>query len=176
MKNIGRRAALSLLAFVLTGCAAVSQWWQNFTKNPIAQIQTFIQEVQTVLTILEGVWNFILPFIPASALPAAQQQYANAVAAVGDAEGALQDSVTAAVAATQSPMPDLTTLMTAVTGDIDNVIAIIDLYKGNAQVTVPDAGPIPTAASRAGSSAAMSYLDDARARNIKLKNFKIQVQ
>jgi hypothetical protein len=161
---------LSLTLLVSAGCASVSQWWQNFTKNPIAQIQSFEQEVATILTILNTAWQFIQPFIPAAVLPFAQTQYTNAVAAVGHAEAALQDGVTAAVDATQSPMPDFSGLVTAVTAAVNQVIAIVDQYKGTAPVAVPDAGPtIVAATSPVG-------LEEARARNAKLKTFKIQVK
>jgi hypothetical protein len=165
-----KKLALALMlttAITVSGCAAVSQWWQNFKNNPIAQIQTFEQGVQTVLTLLEGAWNFIQPFIPASALPVAQQQYANAVSSVGHAESVLEDAVNGAVAAQQSPMPDFTTLMAAISDAVSQVVAIIDTYKGAAPVNLGDAG---VTASRV----APPGLEEARARNLQLRSFRVQ--
>jgi hypothetical protein len=156
--------ALALVGTIFTaGCATVSAWWQSFTQSPATQIESFFQEVQTVLTLLEGAWNLVQPFIPASALTMAQQQYANAIAGVAHAEAALQDALDAAVAAEQSPMPDFTTMMTSVDDALNQVISIVDLYRGGAV----DGGPALS------SKVDIAALEEARTRVAKLHSFRI---
>jgi len=171
LRNVFISAMLSL-ALLSTECAAVSQWWQNFQKNPVAQVQAFLSEVQTVLNILEGAWNFISPLLPASILPAAQQQYSNAVTSVGHAEAVLQDAVTADIAAQQSS-PDLTAFVAAVSDALNQVIAIIDTYKGNANVSVPDAGPTGI---RVIATIQPPGLEEARTRTAHLRTYQIGVR
>jgi hypothetical protein len=168
MKIKTKLLALMLsLSLATGGCAALKSWFDNFVKDPIAQIQAFEQEVQTILTTLEAAWQFILPLIPASAQPAAQQQYANAVASVGHAEAVLQDAVKGAVAAKQEPMPDFAGLTQAITDAVSQVIAVIDTYGGNIPMTLIDGGV-------GGARPRPPGLDEARARNARLHTFKVQ--
>lgn len=161
MKKIVTIMVLTTTLFT-SGCATLSSWWNSFTENPAAQIQGFFQQVQTVLTLLEGAWSLVQPFIPASALPSVQKQYALAVSAVGHAEGVLQDAVNAAVAAKTSPMPDFSALITAVTDAINQVIAIVDQYK-TGTVTASTTVTIPA-------------LEEARTRTATLSSFHVVVQ
>lgn len=165
-------ALVALTLLTATGCAALKQWWTNFTQNPIAQIQAFEADVQTFLNILASAWNFIQPFIPAAQLQVATQQYNNAVLDVNNAMGVLQDGVTTAVDAQQTPMPNFDGMVAAVSDAIQKVIGVIDAYKGNAPVVLPEAGVL-------GAAAPQHYvpgLEEVRARNTKLRNTHIGVR
>ena len=126
------------------GCAAAAQWWQNFESNPVAQIQSFESGVQVVLNDVQVAWTIIQPFLPTSSAAAVTQQYENGVYAVNGALQVLNDAVQADIAA-QTPNPDFSTLMTAVTNAIQTVISIVQQYAGQSPVPVPglDAGTPP---------------------------------
>ena len=136
-KNIATGLLIvSMLMAALGLQACNSAWWQNFTNNPVAEVQAFEQSVQVVLNIAEASWATIEPFLPANVQAQAQAAYSAAVVVVNKAIVALNDAVQAAIAA-QGPAPDFTAVMQAVSDAIAQVVAIINQFK----TQVPPTGP-----------------------------------
>jgi hypothetical protein len=114
MKNLKMYVlACAVAAGCLFGASACSgcnsSWWQNFTSNPLAVVQTFTQYAQTALSVAEGAWPAIYAALPAGAQPQALADYNKSVAATGDALTALNDGVQAAIDA-ETPNPDFSQL------------------------------------------------------------------
>jgi hypothetical protein len=160
-------------AVTITGCG--SSWWTNFVDDPVQQVQTFEQGVQVALNDAAIAWSVIQPFLPASSAAQITQQYNNAVFAVNHALQVLSDAVTAAVAA-ETPNPDFSTLMTAVTDAVSQVLAIIQQYvqpaapvvADSGAPAVPDAGP-PLSAKPGKALPSVPAYDEAVLLNDRLK-------
>jgi hypothetical protein len=144
-KTLVALSVATLAATTLPGCAAVTQWWQSFENDPVAQVQTFEAATQVAINAAELAWPAILPTIPAANQAQAVLQFNNAVTAIDDAEQALNDGVNVAVIAKTSN-PNFTALMQAVSDAVSQVTAIVDLYSGTT-VPVVAAGDAGTAAS-----------------------------
>jgi len=154
-----------VLSFSLTaGCAQFSQWWQNFSQDPVAQVQTFEQSTQIVLSDLAVAWETIKIFLPPAVLVQAQQQYDKAVAAVNHALAALQDAVQAAVDA-KNNAPDFSKAILDVNNAIQEIIAIVNTY--TSQQVQPAGAP---------KLDAPPGLVDATARAAKLQHFVVTVR
>lgn len=130
-------------AVSVAGCA--STWWTSFTNDPVQIVQSFEQGVQIALNDAAIAWSVVQPFLPAASAAQITQQYTNAVFAVNHSLQVLSDAVTAAVAA-QTPNPDFSTLMTAVTDAVSQVLAIIQQYVATPPAAV-DGGMAPIADS-----------------------------
>lgn len=110
------------------GCAQFSQWWQNFEKDPVAQVQSFEQGAQIVLSDIAVAWESIKIFLPAAVVAQAQQQFDKAVASVNHALAALQDAVQAAVDA-KNDAPNFSKAILDVNNAIQEIIAIVNTYR-----------------------------------------------
>lgn len=137
--------AATVLSLALATPACNSSWWQNFVDDPVQQVQTFEQGVQVALNDAAIAWSVVQPFLPAANAAQITQQYNNAVFAVNHTLHALSDAVAAAVAA-QTPNPNFSVLMTAVTDAIGQVLAIIQQYVQSAPTAI-DGGMSPVADS-----------------------------
>lgn len=160
------------------GCSQVSQWWQNFQSNPVAQVQSFEQAVQVGLSDAQVAWAIVQPFLPVAQAAQITQQYENAVYAVNGALQVLNDAVQAAIAA-QQPSPDFSSLMTAVTNAVSTVISIVAQYVNNAPVPPPlptvDGGAPPAPAPGLGGAKAQALPSLAAAQQV-LDNLKKQIK
>lgn len=128
----GRTIAV-VMACVLTcptGCAAASQWWQQFLDQPAATISSFVTYVEGFVQTAQAIWALLSPALGTNTAQA-NADFNSAVASLEDALSALQDGVQAAVAA-QQPSPDFTTLVSAVQDAVAKVVAIIQQWQPHA--------------------------------------------
>jgi hypothetical protein len=158
-------AVVPALGAAVVGCNP--QWWQNVINDPSATVTAFEQGVQVALNDAAIAWAVVQPFLPPANLAAITQQYENAVFAVNHALVALNDAVTAAIAA-QQPNPDFSALMAAVSDAVAQVLAIIQQYSSNAPID----GGAPPAPTPAGVAAKPTNpaLYEAQAQLAKLKS------
>lgn len=165
-----RHIALSFFLLATVSCATLSTWWTNFEKDPVAQIQEYVQEVNVVLQDVAVVWTIVQPLLGASATPAVTLQYTNAVADVQHANSALLDLATAAADAQQATPPDFTAAISDVNNAIGNLLAIVKQYY---------TGPLPSTTGAVGASPSSGVAvvwADANARAAKLKIVRISVR
>jgi Na+/phosphate symporter len=149
MKNKMKMPVLFMLAsllIALPGCAAAAAWWQEFEANPAAQVNTFEQTVNIVISDATIAFGFVKPLLPANIQAQAQTDFSNGVVTVNHALQVLSDAVQAAVDAKTSS-PDFSGAITAVENAVTQVLAIIDQYK--AQVPPAAAAGLATAHSSA---------------------------
>jgi hypothetical protein len=164
--------ALGIGTLADTGCN--SAWWQNFKNDPVQQVQTFEAAISVATNAAQLAWPAILQAISAASQAQAQQQFTNALAAVNHAEQVLNDAVNAAVAA-QQPNPDFTALMQAVSDAVAQVVAIVDLYSGQAPSPAPDGGA-PAAAKVALNGAAATSVADMHTAYNSLSRWGVKIQ
>ena len=138
-----------------------SAWWQSWSSNPVAIVQSFEQGVAIVLNAAQIAWAAIQPNLPPANAAAITQQYNNAVFAANHAIVVLNDAVTAAMAA-QTPSPDFAMVMTAVTNAVAQVLAVVDQYLTNGPAAA-DAGAATSASNAA------TAMADAHAHLAKLQ-------
>lgn len=120
----------------LTGCAT---WWSNFKKDPVAQTQTFIRSIDTILSIATVVFGEVKPQLPPAVQPTAQVKFDAAVLAVHRSVDAIQSTVQTAADA-QQDKPNLTKLIADATKAVQDVQAVIDSYKALAASSQTGAG------------------------------------
>jgi hypothetical protein len=143
MENYMKKLLLILMLIStlgVTGCAALTSWWNNFKQDPVAQVQVFEQGVSVAISDATIAFQVIKNYLPANVQVQAQTDFDNAVVSVNHAMSALNDAVQAAVAA-GTASPDFTALITDVTNAVAQVIAIVDQY-----TSAPPAPPSATAA------------------------------
>jgi hypothetical protein len=167
MKKLPFVLALLAILFSVPGCAAVTAWWDQFKSNPVEQVQVFEQGVSVAVSDAQVAFGVVKQFLPASTQVQAQTDFDNAIISVNHAMQALNDAVQAAVDA-QTPNPDFTALITAVSDAVAQVVAIIDQYKA--------APPAPAAATAAFGQrpADPMGLADAKAGVLYLRRFSKQ--
>lgn len=119
-----KRIAL-LLAILLTtqSCAT---WWENFKKDPVAQIERAVSSVSAVISLATMLFGQIKPNLHADSQADAQKKFDDAVLACVRGQLALKKAVDAAKEA-QEPNPDFTKIM----ADIgDSVRKLQELVNG----------------------------------------------
>lgn len=98
-----RKLVASLLIAIMlatTGCGA---WWSNFKKDPVAQVQSIISALETVVTIATVVFGEVKPLIPEAKREDVQHRFTHAVLAVEASKRALRDGLSTAEAAREDP-------------------------------------------------------------------------
>lgn len=150
----------------------------NFKDDPVAQVHSFEQTVQTTIASAQVAWAVILPTLPADVGPQANEKFLLAVATVTHSLQLLNDAVMLAVESKQDH-PDFLKLMTAVTDAVAQVLQIVDLYRGT---TTSDAGAPPQDAAGVLDAAALHAMmkppasfipgyDDMKAGQATLRHF-----
>jgi hypothetical protein len=169
MKNILIATVIGL-SVLGTGCATLTNWWDQFQSNPAEVVSAFESVEETVLADVSVAWSTVQPLIPAANVTAVTADYETALTAVNHAVAALNAALQAAATA-QTPSPDFTALMGDVTTAVGQVIAIVDQFGGN--VTAPVAGVVHLAAPapQATLAIAQSALADAHAGLTVLKGW-----
>jgi hypothetical protein len=138
-----KTATIVMLAVSLTaGSGCNSAWWQNFKNNPVEQVQAFEQSVQVVLNVAEATWAIVYPLLPANVQPQALADYNKAVITANAAINTLNDAVQVAVAAQGTP-PDFTALEQAISDAVQQIITVINTYKGQTNATLKLAASAP---------------------------------
>ena len=173
MKKLSLILLLCMLPFGVVSCN--SAWWQQFSSNPEAQVQSFEVTVQIGLNAAELAWPAILPLIPTANQAQANQQFTNAISTVNHLEQVLNDAVAVAVATKQST-PDFTAAMQAVGDALAQVIAIVNTYT-QSPTPVGDGGITVSAPSKViltGSSA--SNVADLNATYTSLKGWGVKLK
>jgi len=115
-----------MLSVAMTACS--SNWWSNFAKDPVAQVQTVENVAQTTVQTAIFVFNQLKPLLPPADAAALETAFTQAQATLAHAITALNDGLQAAVEA-QQPNPDLSKLIGDVIDAVNNIVAIIDQYK-----------------------------------------------
>ena len=159
------------LPLVLTlSCASASAWWQNFLKDPVAQIQVFEQDVNTILTDVQAAWVLVSPLLGGQQA-AATDAYNKAVSDVGHTMGILSDAVQAAVDAKTTPAPDFTAMTAAVTDALQQLVSIVDSFQPPASVVLARmAGAPPHMGAGLNPLLPNPALDEAKVRLAALKS------
>ncbi len=122
--------AVSLVCSALTlvtGCGTT--WWANFQKDPVSQVTSFVQTVETFISSANVVWSILAPLLGTN-LPAATAAFNDVMVTLHNALGALQDAVHAAVVA-QTSNPDFTKFFADVQDAVQRVMAVIAQYRGS---------------------------------------------
>ena len=130
MRKIITIVAIGLGVAGMTGCVALSNWWDELSTNPAAAIQQFESVEQNVLADVAIAWTFAQAVIPASALPAVTDAYNTALLAINHAVGVLNAAVQAAADAKQ-PNPNFNALIGDVISAVGSIIAIVDQFGGH---------------------------------------------
>jgi len=163
---------LWLIPLCLTlSCATAAAWWQSFERDPVAQIQSFTQEVNSILTDAAAAWAIIQPFLTPAQQQTASADYGKAVSVVSSTMGILTDAVQAAADAKTTPQPDFTGLVNNVTAALQQLLDIVSTLQATSQ-------PAPTALPGATHAlGALAYpnpaLDEAKARLAALKGHAV---
>ena len=141
--------ALSILitSIVATGPACTKAETQQVVTDVEEGITEFVTYVNTFLPLAEATWATISPYLGATA----NAQFNNAVVAVEDASGALQDAVRGANAATEDGGPNIAELIGAVQDGIAKILAIVHQYAGTTDAgSIGGSVTVPAALDREG--------------------------
>lgn len=91
---------IAVMLIMTPGCGA---WWSNFKNDPIAQVQSIISTLETVVTIATVIFGEVKPLLPEAKREEVQARFTRAVLAVEAAKRALRDGLSAAEAAHEDP-------------------------------------------------------------------------
>lgn len=92
-----------LIASMLVMSSGCATWWSNFKKDPVAQVQSVISTLETVVTIATVIFGEVKPLLPEAKREDAQQRFTRAVLAVEAAKRTLRDGLSTAEAAQEDP-------------------------------------------------------------------------
>lgn len=123
---------------VTTGCAATQQWWDNFQKDPAAQVRSFVQYVQSFAQTASTVWAMVSPLLGANT-PQANADFNAAMATLNQTLGVAQDAVQTALAA-QQPTLDLNTVFAPVQDAVARVLSVISTWKNTTTASARSIG------------------------------------
>lgn len=92
-----------LVAIMLVTTSGCATWWSNFKKDPVAQVQSIISALETVVTIATVIFGEVKPLVPEAKREDVQQRFTRAVLAVEASKRALRDGLATAEAAHEDP-------------------------------------------------------------------------
>jgi hypothetical protein len=119
---------------------------QNVVTSAVITAQEVVSVANTVVADAQVAWPIVYALIPASAQPAAQTAYNNAVLTANSAIMALADAIQAAQAVSQTD-PNFTAAIQAVSNAIAQIIAIVNQYTGTTPAVDGGAPPPPPSTS-----------------------------
>lgn len=103
MRKLIASVLIAAMLAMTPGCAT---WWSNFKKDPVAQVQSIISTLETVVTIATVIFGEVKPMLPEAKREEVQDRFTRAVLAVEASKRALRDGLATAEAAKQDP-PDI---------------------------------------------------------------------
>jgi hypothetical protein len=129
-----------MVAVVLstTGCAT---WWSNFKKDPIAQVQSIISTLETVVTIATVIFGEVKPALPEAKREEAQRRFTNAVLAVEAAKRALRDGLATAEAAHEDP-PNVAGAIQGALKSAEDLRTLVRELQAMVRVSAPNASAV----------------------------------
>ncbi len=139
MRKLYKFTAVALIVPVLS-LTSCSTWWSNFQKDPVAQTESLIQSIGTILSIAHVVFGSIKPALPADKQAIAQAKFDESVLAVNAATDALQASVQTAADLKQSN-PDFSKVIADLLAAVQALQTVIDEFKVIMQAPAPVAAP-----------------------------------
>lgn len=101
---------LALIAACLLN-ASCAAWYDHFRKDPVAQVQSTISTLQTVINIATLVFGDVYPMLPAAKQAEIKNRYDHAILAIENSKNALRHGLAVAEAA-KNGSPDIGTLLT----------------------------------------------------------------
>lgn len=127
-------ASIFMILLVLNGTAAATSgcatWWSNFKSDPVAQTQSILSTIQTIVSVATMVFGQVKPALSPEDQVAAQEAFDKAVLAVQHSEGLIQQAVQ--TAADQKTKLDLTALLADAGKAVDQLQAMIAALKAKA--------------------------------------------
>lgn len=125
-----RNAILVLMLSILpvTGCLSACNMPPAVVTNAIAAAQAAAQTATTLVSDAQAAWPAVKVLLPADKQAAAQDAFDKAVFTANHALLALNDGITAAIAANNSK-PDFTSLLSALGDAAMAVIAVVQEFR-----------------------------------------------
>lgn len=126
--------SIFMILLVLSGTTAATSgcatWWSNFKADPVAQTQSILSTIQTIVSVATMVFGQVKPALSAEDQQIAQEAFDKAVLAVQHSEGLIQQAVQ--TAADQKEKLDLTALLADAGKAVDQLQAMIAALKAKA--------------------------------------------
>lgn len=126
-------AMLMAVVLTTTGCAT---WWSNFKADPVAQVQSVISALETVVTISTVIFSEVKPLIPEAKRDAVQTRFSAAILAVEAAKRMIRDALAVSEAAHQDPA-DLSAAITNAIKAADDLRTLIREFQNTVRMSAP---------------------------------------
>lgn len=124
MKKFVRFVAVLMVAATLSGC---SDWISNFKKDPIAQTQTMLSQVETIISIATMIFGQAKAALPADKAAEVQKSFDAIVLSIENSKTLVLDGLAAAKAAGTDP--NLGAIVDILTKSVVDLQKLVDSIK-----------------------------------------------
>lgn len=125
MQKVLKFSAMILFSVMLLTTAGCSSWWSNFRKDPVAQVQSIISTLDTVVTISTVIFSEVKMALPEAKRTEAQERFTRAVLAVEASKRMIRD----ALAVAEMAKDDSPNLQAVIQGALKSVESLRTLIR-----------------------------------------------
>lgn len=139
MNKFRKLISFLLIGLTLSATGCSTAWWANFKKDPVAQTESILQTVATIVSIATAVFGEVKQALPVDQQAKAQAEFDNGLLAV-DATIDAARSLVAVAADAQQSNPDFTKVLNDLSTAVTNLQNVVATYKALIAGTPPAVG------------------------------------